>query len=493
MHEALCSTLHLDKAISACVKAAPKSFPIDGIFLNYYRDDIQSIQFLALATQNRSHLKLDILSIPQHVLSNFIVSDNFTTVILNRLSDEPLTDFVVKTHFRKVKSAIVMRLKVDDTRLGAVVFFSYQVNAFQPQHATLVESLRGPFSLLASRALLHLGLISEENKHTRYSSHTSHHTSQPKELLPPGFIAAQNSPISALLSQLPAISQSHQPIVINGEEGTGKSRLAHHIHQLFNQPDKPLAALYAETMTLFITQPDKPPKVVTISQQDAINDTLFDCAGGGTLLIENIECLPENIRIQIMKNIQIGQEQGRLSHIIITRTLPNETLVDSDNLLSCCAFDRLFCLCISLLPLRQRKEDIPELVTHYLLKLGKKYQRRLPLLSTRFQRSLLTYGWPGNIAELIARLEKALISSHSDILDIKPGEYEQELSGTEPSILSLNEIVKRHIIDVLKHTNGKVSGEGGAAQLLKVNSNTLNSKMKKLGITKENFTQNSRE
>ena len=117
----------------------------------------------------------------------------------------------------------------------------------------------------------------------------------------------------------------------------------------------------------------------------------------------------------------------------------------------------------------------------------------MPLLSTRFQRSLLTYGWPGNIAELIARLEKALISSHSDILDIKPGEYEQELSGVEPSILSLNEIVKRHIIDVLKHTNGKVSGEGGAAQLLKVNSNTLNSKMKKLGITKENFTQNSRE
>ncbi|WP_159565539.1 sigma 54-interacting transcriptional regulator [Budvicia diplopodorum] len=484
MHEALCSTLHLDKAISACVKAAPEDFPADGIFLNYYRDDIQSIQFLALATRNRGHLKLDVLSIPQHVLSNFIVSDNFTTVILNQLSDEPLTDFVIKTHFRKVKSAIVMRLKVDDTRLGAVVFFSYQTNAFKPVHGERVESLRGPFSLLSSRALLHLGLINEENKHTRYS----HHTSQSTKILPAGFIAAQNSPISVLFCQLPSISQSQQPIMIKGEEGTGKSRLAHHLHQLFNHPDKPLTVFYAETMTLFINRPNRPPQISTLSLQSITSDTLLNNAGDGTFLIENIECLNENLQEQLIKNIQIRQQQGCLPRIIITRTLPNQTRVDPEHLLTCSSLDRLFCLCISLLPLRQRREDIPELVTHYLLKLGKKHQRRLPLLSTRFQQSLLTYGWPGNITELIARLEKALIASHSDILDIRPGEYAQETSPKEHTILSLNEIVKRHIIETLKHTNGKISGDGGAAQMLKVNSNTLYSKMKKLGITKETFS-----
>lgn len=484
MHEALCSTLHLDKAISACVKAAPDSFPIDGIFLNYYRDDIQSIQFLALATRNRSHLKLDVLSIPLHVLSKFIVSDNFTTVILNKLSDDPLTDFVVKTHFRKVKSAIVMRLKVDDTRLGAVVFFSYRANAFNPQHTELVESLRGPFSLLSSRALLHLGLINEENKHTRYS----HHTSQSKEILPAGFIAAQNSPTSSLFSQLTSISQSQQPILINGEEGTGKSRLAHHLHLLFKQPDKPLTVLYAETMTLFISCQDKPTKIVTFSSQDIINNTLFNYAADGTLLIENIECMPENLRVHLIKNIQVRKQQGCLPHTMITRTLADNTLIDSNNLLTCCSLDRLFCLCISLLPLRQRREDIPELVTHYLLKLGKKHQRRLPLLSTRFQQSLLTYSWPGNITELISRLEKSLISSHSDILDIKPGEYTQVSSKSGKIILSLDEIMRRHIVETLKQTNGKISGEGGAAQILKINSNTLYSKMKKLGITKEMFS-----
>lgn len=144
---------------------------------------------------------------------------------------------------------------------------------------------------------------------------------------------------------------------------------------------------------------------------------------------------------------------------------------------------------VTLLPLRQRREDIPELVTYYLLQLSQSSQHRPPLLSVRFQQSLLHHDWPGNVTELIARLEKALLTGSADVLDVKPQEYDLKDDSGLSVVLPLDEVVRRHIIGTLRQTNGKISGEGGAAEMLQVNSNTLYSKMKKLGITRETYTQ----
>lgn len=485
MREALCSTLHLEKAIAACIEAAPDNFPIDGIFLNYYRDDIQSMQFLALATRKRSRAKLNVLSIPVHVLSKFIVRENFTTTILNRLSDDPLTEFVIKHHFRKVKSAIVMRLKMDDVRLGAVIFFSYRTNAFSTPHAELAESLRGPFSLLASRALSQLKIISEETLRANYT----HRPSVQQDSLPAGIIATQKSPMASLFTRLPGIAKSQRVIIIQGEKGTGKTLLAHHLYRHSDRMQKPLAVLYAETLTLFIHQKDLPPNSHTLTPQALTDGTLFTLAGNGTLLIENAESLPEALFYELMKSIRIHKEKGWDSSVTITRTLPERRRIDPEALLGCEHCGGLYCFSVTLLPLRQRREDIPELVTYYLLQLSQSSQHRPPLLSVRFQQSLLHHDWPGNVTELIARLEKALLTGSADVLDVKPQEYDLKDDSGLSVVLPLDEVVRRHIIGTLRQTNGKISGEGGAAEMLQVNSNTLYSKMKKLGITRETYTQ----
>ena len=485
MREALCSTLHLEKAIAACIQAAPSDFPIDGIFLNYYRDDIQSMQFLALATRRRSRAKLNVLSIPIHVLSKFIVRENFTTTILNRLSDDPLTEFVIKHHFRKVKSAIVMRLKVDDIRLGAVIFFSYRANAFNAHHAELAESLRGPFSLLASRALSQLKIISEETLKASYT----HRASMQEDSLPAGVIATQKSPMASLFMRLPDIAKSQRVIVIKGEKGSGKSLLAHHLYQQSDRSQQQLAVLYAETLTLFIHRDGQATEARTLTPSSLTDGTLLAQVNSGTLLIENVESLPEELLCNLMKSIRIHKEKGWPTSVIITRTQSQRHQINPEALLSCECYCSLYCLSVTLLPLRQRREDIPELVTYYLLKLSQNTQHRPPLLSVRFQQSLLHYEWPGNIAELIARLEKALLACSTDVLDVKPEEYVQSADDRNRSILPLDEIVRRHIIETLRRTNGKISGEGGAAQMLQVNSNTLYSKMKKLGITRDIYAQ----
>lgn len=483
MFKALSSSLQIEKAMQACIQAAPADFPADGIFFNYYREDIHSIQFVALATKKYCQLKPSVTSIPKEIVATFKVSDNFSAVILNHLPDDPLTHFVVKTNFRKIKSVILMRLKMDDIRLGAIVFFSYQTNAFNQQHVEIVESLRGIFSLLTSRTLYQLKLIHQEQLNIAYSHYSATHNK-----LPDGFVLSQNSPLHALFNCLPALVKTDRPIIIQGEPGTGKSQLAQYLCFLINKNDRPTAVLHAQTLTLNILQKNQTTASYKLTANDLIAKNIFNYLQDDLFFIENIECLTHAARQQIINQYQVQRKAGRKIKLIVSQTLSALTQITEESLFICEPYYSVFSFKLSLLPLRQRRSDIPELVTYYLAKIAPRYQQQLPLLTTRFQRYLWAYDWPGNITELVACLEKALITGNNGILDIKPHEYEAILPETADSNQTLDEAIRQHIIRVLKQSNGKISGKGGAAEKLAVNSNTLYSKMKKLKITKACFT-----
>ena len=143
----------------ACLQSIPDSIVCDGIFFNYYRSDIRCIQFLALATHKTARLKRDIIPIPEVIAKQFNHSDNFSTQVIDTLSQCPLTEYVVNTCFRNIKSLILMRMHLDGLRLGAMGIFSHRTDAFTPQHAELFESVRGELSLLAFIALSRHNLL----------------------------------------------------------------------------------------------------------------------------------------------------------------------------------------------------------------------------------------------------------------------------------------------------------------------------------------------
>ena len=482
MHRALSSSLQIEKAMQACIQAAPVDFPADGIFINYYREDIHSIQFIALATKKYCRLKPSIISIPEHIASNYKVGENFTAVVLNNLADDPLTQFVIKSNFRKIKSVVVMRLKMDETRLGAAIFFSYKKNAFNHEHAEIIESLRGIFSLLTARTLYQLKLIRQHRLNMPYA----HHSSRDNKL-PDGFIVSQTSPLYPLINRLPALAKSERPIVIQGEQGTGKSQLSQYLHILIDKKERPAAILHSQTLTLAINQNDKTIASYKLTDNSLLAKTIFDYVNDDLLFIENIEYLSHAVRQQILNQYQIQKEAGKKITLIVSQTLPPSVQLTEDALFISESYYSVFSFKLHLLPLRRRRCDIPELVTYYLAKISARYQQPLPILSTRFQRYLQTYDWPGNISELIACLEKAFIISNNGILDIYPHESVFDSPQMPTAQLTLDDVIKQHIIRVLRETNGKISGKGGAAEKLNINSNTLYSKMKKLNITKNDF------
>jgi len=150
-------------------------------------------------------------------------------------------------------------------------------------------------------------------------------------------------------------------------------------------------------------------------------------------------------------------------------------------------FYRLNVFPITIPPLRQRKEDIPLLVNHFVAKFNKKTGRKIETVSNETLNALQEYHWPGNVRELESVVERAIITSQGTVLQVldrfdtlrKSGEE----SGTE--VKALAELEQDHILQVLRKTGWRIEGHNGAAVLLDVNPSTLRARMRKYGIRRQ--------
>jgi len=130
-------------------------------------------------------------------------------------------------------------------------------------------------------------------------------------------------------------------------------------------------------------------------------------------------------------------------------------------------------------PLRSHPEDISLLVNAYVAEFSERFGKNIKNISLKDMKSLEDYSWPGNVRELRNVVERSVILSQSSILRIKTPEA--PVSEAAPR-LTLKEMEKEHILDALRWTQWRVSGENGAAALLAIHPKTLEARMKKLGI-----------
>jgi transcriptional regulator with PAS, ATPase and Fis domain len=153
---------------------------------------------------------------------------------------------------------------------------------------------------------------------------------------------------------------------------------------------------------------------------------------------------------------------------------------------------RLNVLPIELPPLRERKDDIPMLVDHFVAHFAKQMNKPVPEISKDVFKQLMTYNWPGNIRELGHLLERSVLLAKGKVIssiNLPPAIVSQKKSGDDSiqPLKTLEEMEVEHILNVLKKCNGKVCGAGGAADVLGLPPSTLNSKIKKLGIKRESY------
>jgi transcriptional regulator with PAS, ATPase and Fis domain len=296
------------------------------------------------------------------------------------------------------------------------------------------------------------------------------------------------------------VSPLDSPVLLLGETGTGKEVIANAVHKSSGRRDKPFIAVNCGAIpeTLLDSELfgyEKGAFTGALSQKRG----RIERAHGGTLFLDEIGELSADAQVRLLRVLQEkeidrvgGASPVKVDIRIIAATHRNlEEMMDMGKFRHDLYF-RLRVFPIVIPPLRERKEDIPALVQHFILKKSREMKRvTVPVPSSAAISRLMAYHWPGNVRELENAVERSLILSQGQRLDFseigaganeKPPQTQVAAPTRTDGPFCLDEVMSRHIRQVLDMCGGRVEGPHGAAQLLAVKAATLRKRMKKLGI-----------
>jgi formate hydrogenlyase transcriptional activator len=300
-------------------------------------------------------------------------------------------------------------------------------------------------------------------------------------------IIGTSESIKYILYKAKQVASTDATVLIQGETGTGKELVARAIHAQSERKDKPFikvncASIPEDLIESELFGHEKGSFTSAIERRIG----RFEIANGGTIFLDEIGELPLNLQPKLLQVLQqgeferIGSSKTKKTDVrVIAAT--NKILEDEikNGSFRKDLFYRLNVFPITVTPLRERKTDIPALTEYYTNFYSQKINKPIKAISKLSLKRLMEYEWPGNIRELENVIERAIINSNSHTLNIEP--LPKSGNGNVKQ-LTFEENEKTHIIKTLERTNWKINGAGGAAQILKINPQTLRSKMKKLDI-----------
>jgi DNA-binding NtrC family response regulator len=314
-------------------------------------------------------------------------------------------------------------------------------------------------------------------------------------------IVGRSPSLARLLDQLAMVAATDSTVLVLGETGTGKELVARAIHDRSPRRERPLvkvncAALPRELVESELFGHEKGAFTGATQQRRG----RFELADGGTLFLDEVGELPLEAQAKLLRVLQ-EQEFERVGG---TRTLRADVrLIAATNrdLAARAAagefrpdlYYRLNVFPVTVPALRERREDIPPLVAHFLAKSARKLGRSFDGVSPAFLERAMAYDWPGNVRELENVVERAAILSRGPLLDaLEPfgatarpeAPAHADARPGVPAPGSLEDVERAHIERVLGEVRWVIEGERGAAHVLGLNASTLRGRMRKLGIRK---------
>jgi chemotaxis protein methyltransferase CheR len=292
-----------------------------------------------------------------------------------------------------------------------------------------------------------------------------------------------------IMYKINQVGPTKASVLIQGETGTGKELVAKAIHEKSERKNKQFIKVNCASIPENLIESE-----LFGHEKGAFTGAIEKCIGrfeladGGTIFLDEIGELPMKLQPKLLHVLQHGEfERLGSSKTIKTdvRVIAATNKVIDDEIkkgnFRNDLFYRLNVFPITLIPLRERKDDIVPLVEHYVKYYSKKMNKKINVISKAALKRLMEYSWPGNVRELENIIERAIITSHNYILNLESLPKSQ---GNEQVQLTLEENEKSHIIKTLEQTGWKINGPGGAAEVLKINPQTLRSRIKKLGISR---------
>lgn len=305
-----------------------------------------------------------------------------------------------------------------------------------------------------------------------------------------GEIIGQSEVFKKALMQVEQVAITDTTVFINGETGTGKELIARAIHDISSRKNRPLVKVNCAAIPLDLIESDlfgheKGAFTGALSQKIG----RFELADEGTIFLDEIGDIPKELQVKLLRVLQEGEFErlGNPNTIKVDVRVIAATNRDIEKMVAVGDFRedlfyRLNVFPLNSPPLRKRIDDIPMLVKHFIQKYSAKTGKMIQTIPKSAMDTLQSYHWPGNVRELENIIERALVISQGTKLELGDWFSRLESEDNQKYILSMQDLERKHILKVLDLTSWRVSGKGGAAEILDLKPTTLEARMKKLGI-----------
>jgi len=294
-----------------------------------------------------------------------------------------------------------------------------------------------------------------------------------------------------ILTQIQQVAPTQASVLIMGESGTGKELVATAIHEASPRKDRAMirvncAAIPTALIESELFGREKGAYTGALSKQIG----RFELADGSTLFLDEVGELPMDAQAKLLRVLQEKQMERlgnpktiKVDVRIIAATNRNLSQAVAEGRFREDLYYRLNVFPIQVPPLRDRREDIPKLIETFIQEFAKAMDKAIDGVAKTSLQMLCDYDWPGNIRELRNVIERAVILANGPILKVAlPTDALATAMPLKSPLVSLEEVERNHIVQVLDSCGWRVRGLGGAAAVLRLNPTTLESRMNKLGI-----------
>jgi formate hydrogenlyase transcriptional activator len=305
-------------------------------------------------------------------------------------------------------------------------------------------------------------------------------------------IVGKSPALQKVLDQVAIVAPTDSTVLLHGETGTGKELIARAIHKLSSRRERALIRMNCAAIPSGLLESE-----LFGHEKGAFTGALlqrkgrFELADGGSLFLDEIGDISLELQPKLLRAIQ-EQEFERLGSArtiqinvrMIAATHRDLAAMIRDQEFREDPFYRFNVFPIEIPPLRERREDIPLLVHFFVSRLSRRTKKCIRSIQKIAMEALVNADWPGNIRELENLIERCVILTQGDELNVPHTHLKKSFRTVVSPSSSFRQAERQVIIDALRDTSGKIAGNGGAAERLGLKRTTLQNKMRRLSITR---------
>jgi formate hydrogenlyase transcriptional activator len=392
-----------------------------------------------------------------------------------------------------VRSACSVPLIAGNRIWGTLNPSSMIENAFGPSEIDYLQQVANQIAAALQNAHAYREIaelkehLAQEKRYLEYEIRSANRTDD---------IVGTSAALKRVLDYAAIVGDTDSTVLISGETGTGKERIARVIHNMSRRRERNFIKLNCAAIPTGLLESElfgheKGAFTGAVSQKLG----RLELADKGTLLLDEVGEIPLELQPKLLRVLQ-DQEFERLGgtktiHVdvrLIAATNRDLLRAVEEKEFRGDLFYRLHVFPLHLPALRDRREDIPMLIRHFVEKCAARQHKQIDIIPDEAIEAMMHWNWPGNIRELENFIERSVILTEGNRLTPPLGELRETISRQAPdSEVTLREMEREHIIEILRQTRGALSGPSGAAARLGLKRTTLQYKMQKLGISRTDY------